>query len=217
MPRSARLDVLGVVQHVMARGIEGREIFGGDRDREAFLDRLASVITTGGAQLLGWSLMSNHFHLVAAPEALPQGHHASTDDRLRRVVQPPTRASRASVPEPVPEHRRGRGALPARVDPLRSSESAARRGGQEPRITGPAPLRGSLGVDGISRLRGSIVGDNSRPLRSPAGPGPPRVSRLRRGRGGAGREHPVSGWRLGAQFRGLACPQRAQIRGARTR
>ena len=70
MPRSARLDVLGVVQHVMARGIEGREIFGGDRDREAFLDRLASVITTGGAQLLGWSLMSNHFHLVVRPQKL---------------------------------------------------------------------------------------------------------------------------------------------------
>ena len=33
MPRQARLDTPGVVHHVMARGIEGREIFRDDRDR----------------------------------------------------------------------------------------------------------------------------------------------------------------------------------------
>ncbi len=70
MPRGARLDVLGVVQHVMARGIEGREIFRDERDREAFLKRLAGVVVAGGAELLAWSLMSNHFHLVIRPQKL---------------------------------------------------------------------------------------------------------------------------------------------------
>jgi hypothetical protein len=34
MPRQPRLDVLGLLQHVMARGIEGREIFKDDKDRK---------------------------------------------------------------------------------------------------------------------------------------------------------------------------------------
>ncbi len=37
--RNACLDVLGVVHHVMARGIEGRLIFLDDRDREEFVRR----------------------------------------------------------------------------------------------------------------------------------------------------------------------------------
>jgi hypothetical protein len=39
MPRSVRLDVLGVVHHVMARGIEGRPVFRHDGDREEFVRR----------------------------------------------------------------------------------------------------------------------------------------------------------------------------------
>lgn len=70
MPRGARLDVLGVVQHVMARGIERRDIFGDAGDREAFLDRLAAVVVAGEAQLLAWSLLPNHFHLVLRPRKL---------------------------------------------------------------------------------------------------------------------------------------------------
>jgi len=34
MPRTARLDVLGVVQHVMARGLDGQEIFRAEKDRQ---------------------------------------------------------------------------------------------------------------------------------------------------------------------------------------
>ena len=63
----ARLDVLGVVQHVMARGIEGAAIFRDEKDRETFLAKLAGVVQDGEAQLLGWALLSNHFHLVLRP------------------------------------------------------------------------------------------------------------------------------------------------------
>ncbi|GAB4246161.1 MAG: hypothetical protein Kow0054_00090 [Deferrisoma sp.] len=37
MPGMARLDVLGVVQHVMARGLKGAAIFRDEKDREMFL------------------------------------------------------------------------------------------------------------------------------------------------------------------------------------
>ena len=44
MPRQTRLDAPGVLQHVMARGIERREIFRDDKDRQSFLDRLAIIL-----------------------------------------------------------------------------------------------------------------------------------------------------------------------------
>ena len=44
MPRQARLDAPGLLQHVMARGIERREIFKDDQDRQSFLERLALIL-----------------------------------------------------------------------------------------------------------------------------------------------------------------------------
>ena len=80
MPRSARLDVIGVVQHVMARGIEGRAVFRDNRDREEFVGRLGAVVEAGKAQLLAWALLSNHFHLVLRPR------EAYLKDLMRRLM-----------------------------------------------------------------------------------------------------------------------------------
>lgn len=44
MPRQARLDAPGILHHVMIRGIEGRNIFINDGDRENFLPRVYSKI-----------------------------------------------------------------------------------------------------------------------------------------------------------------------------
>ena len=44
MPRLARLDAPGVLHHIMIRGIEGREIFLNNKDREDFLDRLSNLL-----------------------------------------------------------------------------------------------------------------------------------------------------------------------------
>ena len=44
MPRQPRLDAPGLLQHVMARGIERREIFKDDKDRNAFLQRFAIIL-----------------------------------------------------------------------------------------------------------------------------------------------------------------------------
>jgi putative transposase len=64
MPRQPRLDLPGLLYHVIARGIERREIFGDDRDRETFVDRLGELMTESDAKLYAWCLLSNHFHLV---------------------------------------------------------------------------------------------------------------------------------------------------------
>jgi REP-associated tyrosine transposase len=44
MPRQARLDAPGVLQHVMVRGIERQKIFWDDKDRSSFLERLAVIL-----------------------------------------------------------------------------------------------------------------------------------------------------------------------------
>jgi hypothetical protein len=41
MPRQARLDTPGALYHVMARGIDGINIFRTDKDRNDFLARVA--------------------------------------------------------------------------------------------------------------------------------------------------------------------------------
>ena len=65
MPRQPRLNIPGLVHHVMARGIEGCDIFRDDDDRQAFLKRLADGVSKpGGPRLYAWTLMSNHFHLL---------------------------------------------------------------------------------------------------------------------------------------------------------
>jgi len=43
MPRAARFDFPGLLQHVMGRGIEKRPIFLDDQDRSSFLDRLGAA------------------------------------------------------------------------------------------------------------------------------------------------------------------------------
>jgi hypothetical protein len=44
MPRSARLDAPAALHHIMIRGIERRQIFRDDADREDFLSRLERKI-----------------------------------------------------------------------------------------------------------------------------------------------------------------------------
>ena len=48
----------------MARGIERREIFKDDQDRELFLGRLAIVLDESQIQCYAWALLPNHFHLL---------------------------------------------------------------------------------------------------------------------------------------------------------
>ena len=65
--RNARIDIPGLLQHVIVRGIERRDIFLDDDDRHLFLDRLAKLLLETGTDCLAWALMSNHFHLLLRP------------------------------------------------------------------------------------------------------------------------------------------------------
>jgi REP element-mobilizing transposase RayT len=67
MPRVARLDIPGLLQHVIVRGVERREIFLSDYDRNQFLDRLSNLLIDTETLCYAWSLMPNHFHLLLLP------------------------------------------------------------------------------------------------------------------------------------------------------
>ncbi|MBE0616600.1 MAG: transposase, partial [Proteobacteria bacterium] len=67
MPRAARLDVPGVLQHVIVRGIERRDLFVDDEDRGGFVARLSGLLMATKTELLAWALIPNHFHLLLRP------------------------------------------------------------------------------------------------------------------------------------------------------
>ena len=71
MPRQARLDAPGVLQHVMARGIERRKIFLDDQDNASFLERLALILEESQTQCYAWALIPNHFHILLRTGTTP--------------------------------------------------------------------------------------------------------------------------------------------------
>lgn len=71
MPRLARLDIAGLLQHVIVRGIEQRDIFNNDHDRQLFFDRFAKLLSETGVRCYAWALLSNHFHLLVMPTSTP--------------------------------------------------------------------------------------------------------------------------------------------------
>jgi putative transposase len=73
MPRNARLDVPGTLHHVMVRGIERTNIFQDEEDRQAFVERIRSLVQETGTRILAWALMDNHAHLlvISGPAGLP--------------------------------------------------------------------------------------------------------------------------------------------------
>lgn len=71
MPRLARLDITGLLQHVIVRGIERCDIFNDDHDRQLFIDRLFLLLSETGVRCYAWALLSNHFHLLLMPTSTP--------------------------------------------------------------------------------------------------------------------------------------------------
>jgi len=64
MPRTARIDISGILYHVIARGIERRDIFIDDDDRYSFVERLSALLEETGTTCFAWALLQNHFHLL---------------------------------------------------------------------------------------------------------------------------------------------------------
>jgi REP element-mobilizing transposase RayT len=70
MARPLRVEFEGAVYHVMARGIERRDMVRDDADRGRWIDWLRRTVETYEWRLHGFVLMSNHFHLfVETPRA----------------------------------------------------------------------------------------------------------------------------------------------------
>lgn len=67
MPRQARLDIPGLLQHVIVRGIERRNIFRNNSDRHDFGERFSSLLQETGTDCFAWALIPNHFHLLLRP------------------------------------------------------------------------------------------------------------------------------------------------------
>lgn len=93
MPRLARLDIAGLLQHVIVRGIERRDIFNDDHDRQLFVARLVSLLSETGVRCYAWALLSNHFHLLLMSATTPlsifmrrllTGHAVSFNRRNKR-------------------------------------------------------------------------------------------------------------------------------------
>ena len=70
MPRRARLDTPGLLQHVMVRGIERRKIFLDETDRRLFVGRLSALLEETHTDCFAWALLPNHFHLLLRPNRI---------------------------------------------------------------------------------------------------------------------------------------------------
>ena len=64
MPRTARIDAPGALHHIICRGIERRQIFQDNADRNNFINRLSTILKQTSTYCYAWALIPNHFHLL---------------------------------------------------------------------------------------------------------------------------------------------------------
>jgi len=80
MPRHKRLDISGAVHHVITRGLDGKDIFLDNADRNEFLHRLADSLALTGCRCYAWALMTNHLHILIRTGERP------LSDLMRKVL-----------------------------------------------------------------------------------------------------------------------------------
>jgi REP element-mobilizing transposase RayT len=71
MPRKARIDAPGALQHIICRGIERRKIFIDDTDKNNFVARLGRLLAETQTPCYAWALVDNHFHLLLKTGNVP--------------------------------------------------------------------------------------------------------------------------------------------------
>jgi len=98
MPRIALIDTSCLLHHVMIRGIERRNIFNDDKDRENFIERLSILLPETKTQCYAWSFLTNHAHfllrsgpagIAALMRRLLTGYAVSYNRRRKRPCQNP--------------------------------------------------------------------------------------------------------------------------------
>lgn len=68
MPRGPRLDIPGLIYHVICRGIERKEIFKTSSDYRFLLRKLSELTIECDFRIYAFSFMPNHIHLLVKPE-----------------------------------------------------------------------------------------------------------------------------------------------------
>lgn len=71
MSRQARIDLPGLLQHVIVRGVARSDIFLDDEDREEFVRRLSALLVETSTRCYAWALLDNHVHLLLLPTEHP--------------------------------------------------------------------------------------------------------------------------------------------------
>ena len=71
MPRKARIDVPGAVQHIIIRGIERKDIFRDTTDKDTFIERFGKIVIQTSTPCYAWVLMDNHAHLLLRTGQVP--------------------------------------------------------------------------------------------------------------------------------------------------
>lgn len=71
MPQMIRFQFPGSFYHIMARGIEGHNLFNDDEDHYEFLKRLGKSLLNSGYRCITWNLMDNHYHLFLLSSEKP--------------------------------------------------------------------------------------------------------------------------------------------------
>ncbi len=69
MARPPRIDVPGVAQHIVQRGVNRCACFLDNLDREFYLASLGEAATATDSAIHAYVLMTNHVHLLATPSA----------------------------------------------------------------------------------------------------------------------------------------------------
>ena len=67
MPRTGRVVIPQCPHHITQRGNNRRDVFFNDGDRETYLRLLRTYSSEYAVDILGYCLMTNHIHVVAAP------------------------------------------------------------------------------------------------------------------------------------------------------
>jgi len=91
MPRVARLDTPGLLQHVMIRALERRKIGNDDKDREEVIDRLSALLPETKTDCSAWAFLPNHAHFLF--RSGPRGIAAPMRRLLRYLHVNPLRAN----------------------------------------------------------------------------------------------------------------------------
>lgn len=71
MPRQSRIDTSGALHHIICRGMEQRDIFKDDIDRDNFVQRLSGIFSDTKTACYAWALIPNHFHLLLRTGKVP--------------------------------------------------------------------------------------------------------------------------------------------------